>query len=59
MAERFVRKQLVPVLASYSFPPNEPALLQIMDDALNSSLRDADLGRNLPKHHLRIRVDQR
>jgi hypothetical protein len=54
MAERLVRKHAVPILSAHFFPLNEPALLQIMDDALNSSLRDAHFDGNLPKHELRI-----
>ena len=59
MAEWFFGKSLVPVPASYSFSLNVPFLLEIMNDALNCSLRDADFRRNLPEYDLRIRVEQR
>jgi hypothetical protein len=59
VAEGLVGEDVVPVLAPHLFPLNEPTLFQILDDALNSSLRDADLEGDLPKYQLRIRMEYR
>jgi hypothetical protein len=53
VAERLLRKHVVPVLPTHFFPLNEPALFEILNDTLNSALRDG----NLSKHELRIRVE--
>jgi hypothetical protein len=41
---------MVPVAASHFFPLNKPALFEVLDDTLNSPLRDANLDGNLSKH---------
>ena len=56
VAERLLRKHVVPVLTAHFFPLNEPAHFEILNDTLNSALRDANRDGNLSKHELRIRV---
>ena len=57
VAERLLRKHVVPVLPTHFFPLNEPALFEILNDTLNSALRDANRDGNLSKHESRIRVE--
>ena len=48
---------VVPVLPTHFFPLNKPVLFEILNDTLNSALRDANREGNLSKHELRIRVE--
>ena len=59
VAQRLIREHVVPVLASYLLPLNEPAVFQILDNTLNRPLGNADLDRNLSKHELWIRMENR
>jgi hypothetical protein len=59
MAKRLTRKNVILVLTSHLLSPDESALLQILDDPLNSTLGDADLERDVTKHKLRVLMKYR
>jgi hypothetical protein len=56
MAKRLSFEDVITVLPSHSFPFNEAAFLQVLNDPLNSSLGDAYFDGNLAKHFFRVGV---